>query len=136
MTMHRYKWIRIDGKLYVNVGIADDGRLHNPNNYPEEEIRHELQRIRAEKHQRRSRAAKEAAATRAERRRLRVNAIVNRIVASAEIGPRLDCAVCLKKLSDPLSIERGIGSDCWQDILVEVQARKQQEEVTAKIDPA
>jgi len=37
--------------------------------------------------------------------------------AGRGIGERQHCHICGKELSDPVSIARGIGPECWQDIL-------------------
>jgi hypothetical protein len=57
------------------------------------------------------------AATQSERRALKVQIIAKRIVAAQATGPRTSCYVCGRGLADPQSIGRGIGSECWSDVL-------------------
>jgi hypothetical protein len=42
------------------------------------------------------------------------------MVSEQSIGPRSNGAVCCRGLGDPESIARGIGSECWQDVLREI----------------
>jgi hypothetical protein len=75
----------------------------------------------SDRHDRRSRAAKKAAATNAERRALKVRIIAERIAARQATGPARFCFVCRKKLTDQQSVNRGIGSECWQTVLAQVE---------------
>jgi hypothetical protein len=74
----------------------------------------------ARKRERRSAAAKQAAETRPRHTRVRVFRIARRIVANQATGPARNCYVCGKSLTDAASIERGIGSECWQHALLQV----------------
>jgi len=105
-----------------NVGINADGSLHNPNGYPEDVVRAAVLAADARSHERRSRAAKAAAKTRARRQEHKVYTVARRIVAGNGIGPRHRCFICGKHLEDPKSIARGIGSECWQGVLTQVSA--------------
>jgi hypothetical protein len=42
-------------------------------------------------------------------------------VAKQEIGPRGHCYVCGRNLTDLESINRGIGSECWQHVLSAIE---------------
>jgi hypothetical protein len=113
-------WNRIrtdDGVEYYSVGILADGTLWNPNNYPEDAVRAAVLRAEAKRHQRRSNAAKKAGETRRQRRQEDIWAIAQLIAAKQETGPRRWCYVCGRKLDDRASIARGIGSECWQEVL-------------------
>jgi hypothetical protein len=141
--MSRYKWVHCPagcqghpappGTLnptyytsrFFHVGIMDDGTLYNPHGYPEELVRAAVLAADARKHERRSLAAKKAAATKSERRALKVLIIAKRAAAEQAIGPRSRCYVCGKKLTDRQSIERGIGPECWQDVLNTVTEARQ-----------
>jgi hypothetical protein len=77
----------------------------------------------ARRHERKSQAAKKAAETRARRREKKVYSVVTRLLAADPIGPRINCIVCGRGLTDAQSIDRGIGSECWQDILKGIAER-------------
>jgi hypothetical protein len=123
-----YRWVyhhngRDMERLY-DVGILADGTLHNPRGYPDDVVRAAVLAADERRHMRRSEAAKKAAVTRAERQRKLIYRIADRIVSGHDIGPRANCAICGKGLGDPVSIERGIGSECWQSVLSILTARK------------
>jgi hypothetical protein len=59
-------------------------------------------------------------AARAVRRALHVQRIAELIIAEQATGPRRRCYVCDKKLTDKDSIARGIGPECWQDVLDQI----------------
>jgi len=107
-----------------DVGILKDGTLYNPRGYPEDIVRAAVQRADAQEHETRSKAAKKAAITRARRQERQILAIARRIVANAKIGPRDNCVICGRGLGDPESIERGIGSECWQSVLEQIERYK------------
>jgi hypothetical protein len=119
--MSKWKWVLHEGKHIYDVGIFDDGTLHNPRGYPPEIVRAAVLAADASQHARRSVAAKKAAVTRAKRQAQKVYRIVKRIVEGHSIGPRTNCVVCGRGLADQQSIDRGIGSECWQDVLSELQ---------------
>jgi hypothetical protein len=95
-------------KLY-DVGILPDGTLHNPRGYPDDIVRAAVL------------SAKKAGATRPRRRQKRVAQIAARILAGHDIDERTNCAICGRGLGDPASIKRGIGSECWQDLLATIE---------------
>jgi hypothetical protein len=102
------------------VGILPDGSLHNPNGYPEDVVRAAVLAADVRKHERRSVAAKEAAITRYDRQEKRVYAVAKRIKDGGHFGPRKNCIICKRILSDEQSIARGIGSECWQGVLDDI----------------
>ena len=59
----------------------------------------------------------QAVATRARRREQHINLIAEKYVAGHRFGPRQQCVICRTFLSDPVSIQRGIGSECWDHML-------------------
>jgi hypothetical protein len=117
--MSRYKWVwqvrgeKVD-KLY-DVGILADGTLYNPRGYPEDEVRAAVLAADAQCRELRSQAAKKAGETRRRRREKKINTIAQ--MDANKIGPRGNCYICGRGLGDPESIARGIGSECWQDVL-------------------
>jgi hypothetical protein len=122
-----YKWISREGctSLLYDVGILADGSLHNPNGYPEDEVRRRVEWANEQRRLRRSNGARKAAATRSKRRERRVYAVVEKLKAGGKLPPASRCVICTKLLTDPESIERGIGSDCWQDVLHRLERREQ-----------
>ena len=115
--MGRYKWVHHNETKLFQVGIWPDGTLWNPNGYPDDTVRAAVLEADERKHIRRSNAAKKAAETRRKRTAERVYIVARRIVEGRCFGPRHHCWICGKGLGDQQSIERGIGSECWQDVL-------------------
>jgi len=89
--------------------------------YDAETVRAAVLAADARKHERRSRAAKKAAQTRGQHRQRRIQCIAKQAAARNQTGQRQRCCVCGKRLSERTS-RRGIGSECWQDVLREVEA--------------
>jgi hypothetical protein len=123
-TTMTWRWIHHNGERLRDVGVLADGSLHNPNGYDEAIVREAIRRAKEQEHECRSIAAKEAAITRRLRREKRVYEIAKRIVARERFGPRQNCVICGKGLTDSESITRGIGSDCWQDVLATISASR------------
>jgi hypothetical protein len=126
-----YQWriVWFNGSSYRNVGLNTDGSLYNPNGHPNEaELLSYLTQIVAdreeEKRQRRVAGAKRAVITRARRRQRLIWQAANKLVQDENTGPAVVCICCRKKLTDPASIGRGIGSECWQHVLDTVERIK------------
>jgi hypothetical protein len=115
--MSRYQWVHHNETKLFQVGIWPDGTLWNPNGYPDDTVRTAVLEADERKRIRRSNAAKKAAETRRGRRAKKIYAVAKRIVDGGHYGPRRRCVICGKGLADQQSIERGIGSECWQDVL-------------------
>ena len=109
-----------DGRRLEEVGIYADGTLRNPHGYPEDDVREAVMDAVARWRANRSEAAKKAAATRARRRELLVHQIARRIVERT-FEPGQHCALCRRGLTDPASQARGIGPECWEDVLRAVE---------------
>jgi hypothetical protein len=118
--MSKWKWICHGSERLYNVAILPDGSLHNPNGCPGDIVRAAVMGAEARRHERRSKAAKKAAETKARRRERRVAEAAKKILAGLGIGKRNNCAICGRGLDDPNSVARGIGSECWQDVLAVV----------------
>jgi Family of unknown function (DUF6011) len=41
-----------------------------------------------------------------------------------KIDPRNNCVICGRGLDDPQSIARGVGSECWQDVVEAIAQQK------------
>lgn len=117
MSSGRWKFIRHEGTTLYQVGVDADGSLYNPNGYPADAVRAAVAAAERHEHERRSRSARQAAATRRSRQDKRVYETARRIIAGENFGPRERCCICGRGLADPDSIQRGIGSECWQLIL-------------------
>src|SRR5262245_56265657 len=124
--MGRYRWVYHGQERLFDVGILPDGTLRNPRGYPEDLVREAVLAADARRHERRSQAAKQAAVTRSHRQQQRVIEVAKRILAGHNIGPRSSCTICGRGLDDPQSIERGIGSECWQGALQALDAVERQ----------
>lgn len=117
----RYKWVYHETGTLFDVGILADGTLHNPNGYPEDVVRCAVQAADARRHERHSQAATKAAVTRASRREKKITQAVKRLMAGLaaldDAKPHNNCRICGKSITDADSRLRGIGPECWQDIL-------------------
>jgi hypothetical protein len=116
------------------IGIDSDGRLWNPNNYPEDKVRAALRYVAAEREVRRKEGAAKAVKTRAPRHSNLIYEVGASILAGRKYGPRSFCCICKKSLSDQVSIERGIGPECWDHILTLIEHSKDQEAAKAAAD--
>jgi hypothetical protein len=117
MSAAIWSHLRHDGTTLWDVGRRPDGSLYNPHGYPEETVRAALAAAEERLRERRSASAKQAAETRRKRTDRRVYEVAQRIVDGHVFGPRNHCYICGRGLDDPNSIARGIGSECWQDVL-------------------
>jgi hypothetical protein len=121
----KWKWVRraADNAMFYGVGVRLDGGLHNPNDYPEDEVRDAIEAVLVRRHARDSAAAKKAA----QRREKRVRETAAKLLKGMKVGPRKNCASCGKGLIDAVSIERGIGPECWERVLQIVEASRRAE---------
>ena len=118
MKHHFWRSVRgSDGERLYAVGINADGTLINPNGYPEGQARAAALAADERWHQKRSAASKRAAETRRMRQERRTHEAAHLILKGEGVGRQRRCYVCTKKLRDHVSVERGIGSECWQRIL-------------------
>lgn len=132
MTYYRYWSIdhpdhpRDLQKALRNIGFYTDGRLYNPGGYPEELVERIIRPLYvewvAERAAKRKRGAAKAAITRQRRTKERIHGIAARMLRDEKIGPSSRCEICGRTLADDVSIARGVGSECWQTILAEVEA--------------
>jgi hypothetical protein len=123
--MSRYTWVRFNGEYLKDIGVLDDGSLYNPNGYPEQDVRAAVAAADERRRVKRSEAAKKAGVTRRARQEKRVYKIARRIFVEGQgQGPALNCVICGRGLTDDESIGRGIGSECWQEVLTAIQPRE------------
>jgi hypothetical protein len=122
MQKHLYRYINTPNYGYFyEIGIYEDGTLRNPRAYPEDQVREVLAWTIEAERKARSDAAKRAAVTRKRRQEKLVLTTAKRIIDGAQIGPRSNCVICGRGLGEPESIQRGIGSECWQGVLSEIE---------------
>ena len=127
MKHYRWRWVYGDGdtnKPLYDVWIEPDGSIHNPRGYPEELARAAAVMADARKAERLAEARRRGVKKRQERQAARIHEAARRIVAEEGIGQRTHCYCCRKYLTDPMSIERGIGPECWQHVLDAVAYRQ------------
>jgi hypothetical protein len=111
---YRYQWVwGDDSRRYYDVWIEPDGSLHNPNNYPEDLAR--AAALAAD--ERKAKRVRAGVELRRQRREARIYEAARRILKKEGIGNRKWCFCCHKALSDPESIGRAVGSECWQHVL-------------------
>ena len=122
--MSRYKWLWSGDTRLFEIGINGDGSLHNPRKYPEDIVRAAVMAAAERRHIRRSEAAKKASVTRRRRQEKKIWQIAKVLVERDNVGPRHNCAICGRGLGDTESIQRGIGSECWQDVLSVLEVMK------------
>ncbi len=95
------------------VGIGEDGELHNPYGYPEDQVRRLIGEANERRAQRRKEGAAKAAVTRKRRQKKRFEEVAKIVQANGGIEGQTHCAICGRHLSDPPSVKRGIGPECW-----------------------
>ncbi len=115
--MSTYRWVRWENAGLEDVGILADGTLHNPHGYDADVVRRAVLAADERRRERRSIAAQKAATTRQRRRDKKVYEVARQIVEGHVCGPCATCSICGRGLDDPESITRGIGSECWSDVL-------------------
>ena len=120
--MSRYQWIGHGPERLMDVGVNPDGTLHNPNGYPEDTVRAAILTAEMCEREARSQAARKAAVTRARRQRAKVYDRARRTIDGGVFAPRLKCSIRGRKLNDTESIERGVGSECWDQVLDALEA--------------
>lgn len=130
-----FQWVQHGGERLYDVGVLPDGSLHNPNGYPDDSVRAAVQAAEFIRQQRRSLAAKKAAETRRRRTVKKVHDTAMKTVQGQQLGPRPNCCICGRGLGDPVSITRGIGSECWQDVLSALEMKRAAQRPTIDSGP-
>jgi hypothetical protein len=131
--LKHYRWSWVYGKdreLYHSVWIEPDGSLHNPRNYPEEPARAAALAADQRKADRLRESRERGVKKRRERREARIQEAAKRILRKEGIGNSDHCYCCHKFLTDPESIGRAIGSECWQHVL-DIVARLEKDRADA-----
>lgn len=85
--------------------------------HTESEIVNGIYRALRKRRKKRKEAAVKAAVTRQRCRELKAKKIARQMAFGGETGPAKNCLVCGRPVSDQESIDRGVGSECWQGVL-------------------
>jgi hypothetical protein len=101
-----YLWVHSEIGILYDIGRFKDGKIHNPKGYPEEVVIKALNKALEQILERRSEAAKKAAVTRKRRHDKLVHEMAKKIIVGHKYGPRNNCALCGRKLTDQESIQR------------------------------
>lgn len=115
--------VRLDGARFENGRATCD----QPDRFTERDVLVAMVSANRRVAERRSKAAHSAAATRKRRHDLKVGRVVEELRWGKKFGPRRDCYICRKPLSDDASRERGIGPECWQGALAVIETRRVRE---------
>jgi hypothetical protein len=129
-----YRWVHSEIGILYEIGRYKDGTIRNPRGYPEDVVIRALDKALEQEHQRRSEAAKKAAVTRKRRQAKLIHEIAKGITEGRKYGPRNNCVLCGRGLTDQESIHRGIGSECWQGVLAETESVRDQRQRQGVID--
>jgi hypothetical protein len=121
----RYRFVTAsNGQMLFRVGMLADGSLHNPNGYDPDLVRTAVLAAIERDHKRRSDGAKRAAKTRARRVEKMIHQAARQLIAREKFEPQDHCRICGKALTDSTAISRGIGPECWQQILDQIERLK------------
>lgn len=134
-SSHRWQWIRTTGgtirKPEVRIERGEIVSATSDPPRPTQEIVRAVYDATARRAAKRAEAANKAATTRQHRQATLTYKLAATWLATAKLPPSLRCNLCKKPLTDPDAIERGIGSECWQNILnaaQEIRSRQQQQQ--------
>lgn len=120
-----WRWVGLDdGRRITDVRVEHDGErltvLRWEGDAGRDEVVAGLIGALIRRRERRSKAARKGAVTRAKRRELLVYDVARQI-RSNRFVPGCRCAICGRALSDSDSRDRGVGPECWGDVLRLVQ---------------
>jgi hypothetical protein len=122
-----YRWYRAsDGRMFHNVAIEHNGR--EITSFVCDESDHAsamegLLYVLIEERERRREGARKAATTRQNRTIARVYEVARALIGGQNRSA-VRCHICRKLITDHESKLRGIGSDCWQDVLRAIEQLK------------
>ena len=115
-----WSWVRLsDGRKVMNVRVIDVGgvaKITFDGDFPESEVREAAFKILQRKKNLRQEAAKRAVETRAIRRKQDVYRAA-KLYSQNNLTPSRRCLCCKRVITDLTSFQRGVGSECWQEVL-------------------
>ncbi|MGE0801577.1 MAG: hypothetical protein AB7O55_24925 [Lautropia sp.] len=116
-----WRWIRDDAGRISNIVVEHDGTaittVTADDGVPQDRVLAAVLRALERESSRRKAAAQAGAQTRSRRQEKRVRQIISRLAAGEVFGPRTRCLICSKALETRVARQRGIGADCWQNVL-------------------
>ncbi|ATQ66888.1 MULTISPECIES: DUF6011 domain-containing protein [Methylosinus] len=115
-----FRTIRFDGETLRDLGVNDDGTLWNPNGYSADRVRAAVADAEETLRERRKVSAAKGAVTNKRRRDKRIHDIAKKIIGGANLSST-SCVCCGRALTDPETIERGIGPECWSHVLEAIE---------------
>lgn len=121
----RWRWVLMpDGGRVRDVSVSHEGgRLVGfdySGPYDTDAVLDRIVEVLARKRKRRSEAAKRGAATRSARKERRVYEIAKAVLRES-VSPAARCSLCGRGLTDEQSRRRGVGPECWGDVLRAVE---------------
>lgn len=125
----RWHWIRSKaGSQIRNVEIVHDGNgitsVQFQGDFDSATVVRSAFDALSRRRDRRRESSRRGAETRKKRRELLVYEIAKAITEGRNLAATR-CRLCGKKITDELSRQRGIGSDCWQEIMKQIEATKE-----------
>ncbi len=132
----RYNWILVGSRRMHNPSVrAEDGRVveatTSDEGFTSTEIVRAIFHAFFQGHEQRSESAKRGARKAAKRRQLLVYEAAEALKNNA-LTPRKRCRICGRGLEDHASIARGIGSECWEQVLAALTQRKEEQREKAE----
>jgi hypothetical protein len=117
-------WNYLSGAHVWGLQYGLDGSLTFEGTADTVEVLRELVLANRRLKARRSKSAQRAAKKRADRRSKMVYNLVAEMQAGKVLQPADNCRLCGRGLDDAESVNRGIGSECWQGVLEALRARE------------
>jgi hypothetical protein len=117
LRWRRWRSISYDGSYFSSIAINDDGSLWNPNGYAEDRVRAAIAWANEQKWKRREEGIRRGVEKRKQRRESRITGAAQKLLTERGVGNHWRCVCCDKLLTDPVSVKRGIGPECWEHVL-------------------
>jgi hypothetical protein len=129
-----YRWVHSEIGILYEIGRYKEGTIRNPRGYPEDVGIRASTRLSNKNTRGAARPLRKAPFTRKRRQAKLIHDIAKGITEGRKYGPRNNCVLCGRGLTDQESIQRGIGSECWQGVLAETERVRDQRQRQGVID--